>query len=250
MQKTQLLDILDKIGLSKNEASVYLAALSLGSATIQKIAHEADVKRTTTYSVIDSLKAKGLMKIEQKGLKQFFVPENPEKLESILDERKKKLIEALPEFSALFNLRENESLVQYHEGLESVKTIYNDNLRDIQPHESYLVISDMEEWYNKDPDFFQDFIERRAKLNIDIRLLLTDSPIARKQKRFEKNYNERVKILPKNTKLTTNLIVTPQRASIQLLVPPVFAIVTKNRNTIKMYQEMFEVMWNALPDDN
>ena len=70
MADTKLLATLKDMGLSDNEASVYLSSLSLGPSTIQRIANNAKVKRTTVYTTIDTLKQKGLMNIEVKNKKK------------------------------------------------------------------------------------------------------------------------------------------------------------------------------------
>lgn len=239
---------MEETGLSENEARVYLAALSLGPATILRIARAAEIKRTTAYSVTESLKQRGLMSVELRGFKQLFVAENPEKLESVLEARKNKFKESLPEFAALYNLKSGEGVVKYYEGLESVKNLYEKLLQDIRPREDYLVMSNATQWRELDEKWFEKFMEKRAKLPINIRLLLQDSEQAQQYKKFAKNYNFAVKILPKNTILTTSLTVTPQRVVMHQLIPPVMAIVIENESIIKTHREMFDIMWDALKE--
>jgi HTH-type transcriptional regulator, sugar sensing transcriptional regulator len=248
MNNNKLVRFLQDLSLSVNEAKVYFAALSLGPSTIQKIAQAAEIKRTTAYSVVESLQYKGLMNIEVKGLKRLFVAENPEKLESILESRRAVLKDLLPEFEALYNLKGGESFIRYYEGLEAMKSVYEGLLRDIKPHEDYLVVSHTQYWFQLDPTYFQNFIERRAKLNIKIRLMLQDSEKAREHKKFEKNYNENVKILPPKVSLTTNLVIIPRRLVIQQLISPITTVVIENKSIIQMHKEMFEIMWDSISD--
>lgn len=242
----KLINTLLDLGLTENEARIYLAAIALGPTTILKIAKEADIKRTTVYSVVESLKQKGLISIEMKGWKKLFTAESPEKLELILEEKRKKLRDNLHNLLSLYNVDAKESLIKYYEGLPAVKTVYEELLRKIRPREDYLVIGSQEWWYNLDPDYFQKFIERRAKLPINIRLLFQDSALARKHQKFEKNYNEKIKILPKGTKLSTNMVIIPHMVVIHQLTPPIIAIVIKNKNVIQMQKEMFEIIWDSL----
>jgi hypothetical protein len=197
---------------------------------------------------VEALKNKGLMTIAVKGFKSLFVAENPEKLESILEARKNLLAQTLPEFAALYNLKGGESTIKYYEGLTGIKSIYESMLRDIKPKEEYMVTSHMEQWLALDKEFFLDFSKRRAKLNINIRLLLQDSPIAREHQKIERVYNEKIKIMPQGTKLDTNLVVIPRRVVIHQLVPPVTAIVIENPSVVRMHQQLFEIIWNSIPD--
>ena len=116
-KQEQLLGTLEKIGLVKHEAQVYLASLALGPSTVLKIAKEAGLPRTTVYSIIESLKKKGLIFIEEKGFKKLHAPQRPDQLEMVLEQRKQEFKNMLPEFSALYNLHAGESLIQYFEGL-------------------------------------------------------------------------------------------------------------------------------------
>lgn len=246
MQKNKLTKILINLGLSENEAKVYFASLSLGPSTILKIARTAEIKRTTVYSVVESLRQKGLMNIELRGWKKLYTVESPEKLKFILENKKNELQDSMPEFMAMQNLKESGSFIKYYEGLESIKSIYEGLLKDIKSGEDYLVIGNQEQWFNLDKKYFLNFIKRRAKLNIKIRMLLQDSKIAREHKKIEKNYNEKIKILPSKINLTTNLVIIPRKIVIHQLTPPIMAMVIENKNIIQMHREFFEIMWDSI----
>ncbi len=248
MHKNILTETLTDLGLSENESAVYFSALSLGPTTILKVAKSAEIKRTTVYSVIESLHSKGLMRIELKGFKKLYVAEGPEKLESILEQRKAKLKQFMPEFAALYNLKGGESFLKYHEGLEAVKNVYESLIKDVRPHEDYRVMANQDQWLSLDPDYFRDFLARRAKLPIKVRMMFQDTELGRKWQAERHVLNTKIKILPESTKLTTNLVVTPQRVLIHQLVPPIFGIVIENRSIIRMHQEMYDIIWKSLPE--
>lgn len=250
MKKDDLLDILNKLGLNENEAKTYFSALSLGPTTILNIAKEANIKRTTVYSAVESLKQKGLMYLEVKGWKKLYVAENPEKLMSLLKQRQAEFKEVLPEFSALYKLENQGSTIKYYEGVEGVKSVYEELLKDIGPNEDYLIISDSEKWVNIDPEYFEKFLKRRAKLaetlKFKTRLLSQKSDYSERLKKFNKNYGMEVKLLPPQSSLITNLVVIPKRTVIHQLTPPIFAITIENKSIIQMHKEFFELIWNSI----
>ncbi len=248
MDKNLLSTSLTEIGLTENEAVVYCAALSLGASSILGIARASNIKRTTVYAVVDSLKEKGLMRIEIKGFKNLYAAENPQKLEQIITERHAKLKQLIPQFSALYNLPTGENFIKYYEGVKAVRSVYEELLITIQPKEKYMVIANQDFWIKQDPDYFQKFIERRARLNINIRLLLLDTDLARHFKKFEKNHNQKIKFFPKTMPLATNIVIIPQKIMFQHIVPPITAIVVENKSLIQTHQELFEILWNMLPD--
>jgi len=246
MPSNQLTSTLEEIGLTENEAKVYYAALNLGPTTILKIAKSAELKRTTCYSVIESLKRKGLMNIQIEGFKKKFLAEDPQKLEVMVEAKRKKLHMLLPEFSALYNLEGGEGVIKYYEGLEAIKGVYEGLIRDVKPGDDYLVLSNLDQWINHDREHFMDFLYRRAKLPIKIRMLFMDTPLAHEWKNMEKNFNSKVGILPPGRHLTTNLVITPQRVFIHQVTPPLIGIAIENKSAIRMHKEMYEIIWDSV----
>jgi sugar-specific transcriptional regulator TrmB len=243
MKNEQLQRVLTEIGLHEHEAKVYLAGLSLGPTTVLKLAKATELKRTTVYSVIETLKQKGLMRIELKGFKNLFAAESPEKLEGILEYRRTALKSQLPKLEAIYNLKGGESTIKYYEGLAAIKSIYEDLLTEVGPQEDYLVISDIEPWWNLDREYFTKFWDRRLKARIKPRILITDSVEAREQQKSAPAFNAEVRILPEGTTLPTNLIVTGRKVIIIQMAEPLLAIVIENPSVTKMHKEMFEMIW-------
>ena len=73
-------NILQGIGLTKEQVEVYLAGLELGEASVQNLAKKANIKRPTTYLILDELKAKGLFSQVLKGKKKIFSSRRPGKI--------------------------------------------------------------------------------------------------------------------------------------------------------------------------
>ena len=242
-----LTEILKDLGLSDNESRVYLAALSTGPASILNIAKVAETKRTTVYSVVEYLQNRGLMRAELKGSRKVFAAEHPNKLQSMIKLKEDTLLQALPNFLELYDLKKNEGFIKYYEGLEAVKNVYDGLLRDIKPGDDYLIISDYTQWRELDPKFYDDFWLRRSKKGVKTRMLLQDTIDARQSKRTEAKYQHKIKLLPPDTKLSTNLVVTPQKVAVHQLTAPIFALVIENQSIIQMNKEMFEIMWRSIP---
>lgn len=122
---------LKHLGLSDKEAAVYLASLELGPAPVQDISHKSKINRATTYVMIESLSARGLMSTFVRGKKRFYSPESPDRLLSILRLQKKELEEkenefakTLPTLLALYNTEGSKPQIRYIEGFEGLKTVH------------------------------------------------------------------------------------------------------------------------------
>lgn len=245
MENNKYIEILKDIGLSEHEAEVYFTMVSLGSSPVLKIARASGIKRTTIYSVLESLKSKGLVRVEPKGFKKMFVAESPERLETILENRKNKFKVNLLDFMQIYNKGGGESLIKIYEGSESARSVYENLLNDIKPGEDYMIIAGMKKAYETEKAFYDSLRDRRAKLPIRVRMLTTDPEDEETQfvTKYQKNYNMEVKALPAETRLATNMVITPRRILIHQFDLPVLVIVIENKSIIKMQTELFEVLW-------
>ena len=243
MKNKKLVSVLLDLGLTENEANVYLASISTGPATIMKIAQTAEMKRTTVYSIVETLKKEGLMLIEMKGWKKLYVAESPEKLKTLLNNKKRRLQDNLPEFLALYNLKGNESFIKYYEGSKAIETVYENLLKELKAKDFYLVLSNTKRWVSSDSDFFKNFMKRRGKMNLDLRMLLQRLDVV---ERYRNQAGGNIRFLPKKSQITSSLTIVPKKIVIHQLTPPIMAIVIESPSIIKMNKEMFEIMWEAV----
>ena len=76
--KIALIKDLIEFGLSEKEAKVYLALLELGMASVQKIALEAEINRSSTYVVLESLIKQGFVSLAQDDNIQQYLATSPD----------------------------------------------------------------------------------------------------------------------------------------------------------------------------
>lgn len=128
----ELLSAIEDLGLSQKEARVYVANLILGPATVQKIADQADIKRVTTYVILESLASLGLVSQSNQGKKTYFTAEDPISLRRLLKKKEQQIKEQkisfeniLPELQELKNLPSDSPTVRFYEGAEGIKSIFS-----------------------------------------------------------------------------------------------------------------------------
>lgn len=113
-----------QIGLTQKQTKIYLAAMQLGTASVQGIAEKARLERTNTYDAITDLIDKGLMSITTQGKRRYFTAEPPESLEFILKEKEHQLNSVLPELRSLYNNSQSKPKIQFYPGVEGYKHVY------------------------------------------------------------------------------------------------------------------------------
>jgi len=123
--------LLRSLGFTDSEANIYLLSLEMGPTAVQDLAKRANVSRVTTYAVIESLMKDGLMSTVQKGKKNLYVAESPERLMSFVHGRLKtmeatlhEIEQSLPDLRLL--QRGEKPVVKLLEGIEGIKALQAD----------------------------------------------------------------------------------------------------------------------------
>lgn len=175
-----MLGELKKIGLSENEAKVYLALLELGGSTAQQVAQKTELKRPTTYVQFDSLMKRGLVTSFEKGIKTLFRAEDPEHLRKVLEkgkeEQKEKadtLEKILPVLGNLYLFASERPRVRFFEGVEGLKTIQDEFLK--SKVESVKSIANMDDILTSFPTHKESYIPKRVQKGIKSKLIYTSS---------------------------------------------------------------------------
>ena len=175
-----------KIGLSENEARVYLALLELGSAVAQEIAKKADVNRPTTYVQLESLSKMGLVSSFEKQAKRggaektFFRAEDPEHLEKVIlrekslaQDKESVLKKALPQLARLFSFAGDRPKVRFFEGVEGLKTMQDEFLK--MDAKEAVSISNADNILKIFPTHPETHTPRRVKKGIHTKLIYTST---------------------------------------------------------------------------
>ncbi|MDO8471530.1 MAG: helix-turn-helix domain-containing protein [bacterium] len=117
------------LGLSDKEAAVYIAILELGESTVNPIAQQSGIKRTSIYYFIDHLVELGLIEVAVIRNRKHFKARSPEYLSVLQQRRLQEVQDAMPQFMSLFNVSTNKPRISYFEGPEQVRQIMWEELR-------------------------------------------------------------------------------------------------------------------------
>lgn len=128
--------VLQKLGLNKKEAKVYLLLLNNRGLTPPQVAKQTGETRMNAYAILDSLVEQGLAFKKEVDKKFTYSSENPTKLKIILRRKEedaaqasKDLASIMPNLLANFRISQNKPGVLYLEGVGNFKTVYEDILR-------------------------------------------------------------------------------------------------------------------------
>jgi predicted transcriptional regulator len=82
---------LNKLGISNNEAKVYLELAALGKCTAQQISRRAKIPRGSVYFFLDQLIERGLASSEKKRGTTFFLPHKPQALVRMVEKEQQEI---------------------------------------------------------------------------------------------------------------------------------------------------------------
>lgn len=237
--------VLNRFGLTPNQAKVYLAALELGDARAQDIAKQAGVNRQTTYEVLDSLASMGLVNYYNSRKVRRYTVEPPTRLEQILEERKREISEAMPELKSLFGESGgHKPRIKYYGGVEAMKILYEDTLT-TSNKQLMLILSvrDLIDAFGK--DYCDKLWARRIGAGIHIRVirdlkrdvgsLWTETTAALRQIRYAPDSFD----LPMTMYLYDNKVVVFSTKHEN------FGMMIESKEFCETQKALFEILWSA-----
>ena len=127
----RVLGFLQGLGLKDREIRVYVALLKVGNGTVRAIAREANIERTTCYSILINLRGLGLAASYKKNKMLTFTAVSPERLNDLLQRRvedqqqlQRTYAQLVPDLLELFRSETQRYSVKQFEGINSLPGIY------------------------------------------------------------------------------------------------------------------------------
>ena len=179
---------LERLGLNRSEAKVYLALLELGSSTSGVITDKAQVSPSKIYWILEKLLQKGLVSYMVKGKTKHYTAASPGKLKEYLEhereniERKEELLEAmLPRLRRVQKLAGERQEAEMFVGFPAMKNAYSTMYDSAKEGDEHLVFlrSGEEEGKPEAVLFFNRLHRRAVKMGLQRRLISRDTKEAR-----------------------------------------------------------------------
>jgi sugar-specific transcriptional regulator TrmB len=254
-----MVELITNLGLSENEAKVYLALLELGPSLVTEISNKAEVNRVSCYDVLEKLVMYNLITYASgKNTKKRYSAMPPHNLFSFLERKQKReekqleeLKQKLPELKMLYKEPHRPS-IKFFEGTEGLKAIYAETLKS---KTEILSVGDCEEWDTPDlAAWGRQYNRERAKAKIYERVLV---PAGEKTLNWFRNYPTtmkytKYKIFPKEKisyLFDSEINIFEDKVMIALLKKPNrMGIMIQSPELVKILKAMFEMVWEALEE--
>ncbi len=240
----EIIESLQKFGLSEKEAKVYIANLELGNSLAGDIALKSNLPRTLVYDLLERLIDLGLASYAIKNNKKYFQASNPEKLFRILKEKLSSVSKILPK---LKELEKSDGVkrpkVQIFEGKEGMKTVMDDILK--SNIKVFLAYGSSRSSYEIIPAFIEDWHKQRAKKKILMRIIYNNTKESKEKiSKFKKSLRlTYYKFMPIELESPTATLIYANKVVLQSWTKEPFAVMIESKEMAENQKKYFEELW-------
>ncbi|MDO8555848.1 MAG: helix-turn-helix domain-containing protein [Nanoarchaeota archaeon] len=234
--------LLEELGLSKNEAKVYLTLLETGLTTAGTIAKQAKIHRTNVYDALQRLTEKGIASYTIKDNEHYYEAADPHFLSNLLEEKQQRFHQILPELLLKKQLNKKTGSAQIYEGIKPLTSILNNHLT---KEKTIYVLGAPKEAPSMMSTFLTHFHKARIKKKILMKhiyntdckeraIYLKKMPYT-EVRLLPEAYNSLVSTLICNDEVTLTLWSTQQPISIHI----------KSTEIAEAYKNYFELLYKT-----
>ncbi|MGV8086715.1 MAG: TrmB family transcriptional regulator [Candidatus Woesearchaeota archaeon] len=240
MNIEKLTETLKELNLSDKEARIYLNLLRLDQTTVTRLAKESELNRITTYHIINSLTTKGLITMTLKDNIQNFQAVDPKRLLAILNEKKEKISQIIPELEILKNSAGEKPSVELYEGPKGIAALMDKTLNSGNSILSYgnYSIAKMALQYQS-----SNFRKRRIEKKITLKAVIDN---------FDKEFIKlkgwdkltKIRLLNSLKKTSVFVHICGDIVAIYTFNKELIGISIQSKEVVKMHEFFFNLLWN------
>ncbi len=226
---------LAELGLTRREASAYVALLSLGEAKAGQVARLSHEDRTNIYDSLSGLVKKGIASYSVKGNVTYYRAEPPDKLKDFMFEREKALYETLSDLSKIYRAGRVATTVRTFEGKEGLKTVLLDILKEGSELVGFGATDRMVHLF---PQFTERYLKERERRGIRSRQLFAEGDPILPCKLTT------YRTIPKMYSSPASTVIYGDKVAVLLwFTSPPIAVLIESREAAQAYRNNFEFMW-------
>jgi len=247
----ELVKDLQHLGLSQQQARVYLACLQLGRDTVLNIAKQADLKRPTVYLMLDDLAKRGLVTRTKKANTTLFKAEEPKRLLSTVRMQEEIIKSMLPSLNAIYNVDPQKPNIKIAEGAQSVRNVYNGLFTYLSshPNEELLIFGSLKDASKNFQSEVVDYFSMcMGKSNNRIREIGNDDSETRKYYRASKKINpyHEIRLIRTDGRFyKTDDMLYGNNLVIFSVDEQIFATIIESPFIAETYKTLFNMAWKS-----
>jgi len=231
-----------EIGLTKNQAEVYLELIKNPEQTGGGISKSLSLDRSFSYNILDSLIEKGLVNYVEKENKRLFFPSDPENLLKEIEEKRDKIEEIVKEIKTIKKLSKKERSVRVYEGKAGLKAY----VRDLIESKEFFTLGGggkldiLESLKYEYPHYLKKLSKKKVKGK-----LITSPENKKTMNQMYKNYKVDIKSL-KNLKNPSSLAIFKNKVAIYYVEDKPFVVIIEDKKIAEFFKMYFTHFWKLV----
>lgn len=231
--------ILEEIGLSKGEISVYLSLLRLGETKVGSIIEKSGMASSAVHNSINKLIEKGLVAYIKKGKIKFYQTVPPKQILSFIEDKKKEFLKILPELELQQKKSQEIQDAEIFEGTKGIIAMLNILIEDTKRGDEYLFFTvNIKEMNEKIQEFFQMYDAKRKAKGLNVKGLAPKDL----KKLFIKRKILKMKYV--DFPIPSNISICKDRIVFFSWDEKPIGYLIKSKQMAEMYKEYFKDIWN------
>lgn len=238
-------ELLARIGLDEREIKIYLALLREGAMLPQHIARKTGIRRTTLYEVFPEMIGKGIIKEIKQGKRRFFQVVPPNILFNNYEQNYKEIKQGIVDLMSLYSLQGLKPNVEIYEGIEGIKKIYLDTIKEGKEvrvyNRMYRYDKTLLEWINK------VFIPQRIKNNIRVRAIVTAEEAGFENMADQGKYRETRFVPYEKFPLRIETFIYANKIVFSTVEEkgPLVGVVVESKQIVQAQKALFDLAWEG-----
>ncbi|MFA6424279.1 MAG: helix-turn-helix domain-containing protein [Candidatus Magasanikbacteria bacterium] len=234
---------LESCGLNQRESQIYLALLQIGPSPVQKIAQKSGFPRSTVYEILDELAKKSFVSGYLKKKIKYYNAEEPSNIVALAQNKVTIIKNVLPELEALSGKSRNRPTVRFYQGREQMRIVLDEILKEADELCAFSVAEDL---LNVLGDYHTEFLRKRIKNRIPLRIILRDSATARERQRLGPQQLRTVKLMSNKYEFHGLMYIWKNKFAMFSLANDFVAVVTESKELADIEKAKFNNLWNLL----
>jgi len=239
MEEDKVTEVLESIGLNKNEVSVYLDLIRVGKSSAGDISKRTKIHRSNTYDILEKLVKKGIVDEVVENERKVFYPIDPTDFLDYLKQKEEELRKIIPEMEKIQNKPKEERKVTISEGLNSAKNIL---LHLLDYGEPLAVYGMPKEVVDIAGGFIEELNRLRVGKKIPMRNILGVDSLKRVKELNSMEFTE-ARYLPTSYNSNISTHICGDKIVLIIWDMPISTIVIENKSVAETYRNYFEILW-------
>ncbi len=243
---------LSQLGLNKNEIQAYLVLLQLGTVPASTLGKRIHLPRSTAKYTCEQLTEKGIVTSSNKNNSVFYTAKDPDSLKSLIKKEKELLTNKednlnriIGELKNLFTPHIALPRVQFFEGADNIKKMFEDVLKEGAAIYGCLKISE-----EIDPEIInylrEEYTPRRIRLRNPAWMIFNDTQETRKYQENDQKVNRISLLVPeKNFPFEACFHIYGGKVAFYSYAKnDLTGVIIENSNIQKSQSSLFRLAWN------